>query len=146
MNRHLPNFLHTPPPVLAAVLTILLAVIALVAPTQADANPGRTASNCVSLTRSSTSYSDQIRARNTCRSTIFVIYCGDTAGGGPFCQGSRNSVYYSHTFILRPGATHTVGLRRGGRFNWGACEGTIGFGNEGHFRDSRDGRYTCLRR
>jgi hypothetical protein len=146
MNLQLPKILRTPPPVLLALLAVLAACFAQGLPTSASANTGQIATNCVALTREATSYSDQIRARNTCQKTIFVIYCGDTMGSKAYCNGSRRSVFYSHTFILRPGATHTVGLRRGGRFNWGACEGTIGFGNERHFSDSLDGRYTCLRR
>jgi len=37
-------------------------------------------------------------------------------------------------------------LQQGGRILRGACEGSIGLGNDGHVTDTPDGRYTCLAR
>ena len=127
------------------VASVLLAA-GLLPAAEAVANPGRPAPQCVQITRTQSSYSDSYRATNTCNVPVFVIYCGDTPGSSSACSGSRNSVYYSHTFILRPGMHHSFGVRRNGRMQWGACEGTIGFGNQGHFRDDRSGNYWCLRR
>jgi len=122
-----------------ALLSLALAV-------PAQANPGARADDCVSTTRESRSFGDQWRFTNTCNDRVFVLYCGDLAGGRGVCEGSRGSVYYTHSFNLRPGMTHTVGTRGSGRLRWAACAGVIGFGNDGHFRDFDDGRLTCLRR
>ncbi|PWK62150.1 hypothetical protein [Roseicyclus mahoneyensis] len=129
-------------PLLLGLAALMMAVIA----SPAAANPGRAAGDCVRANRVTSAYSDRMEFTNVCNVSVFVIYCGDTANPGPFCQGSRNSNYYSHSLILRAGATASAALQRGGRIMWGACEGTIGFGNDGNFTDSPDGRYTCLAR
>ncbi len=129
-----------------AAITALAVLLGAALAGEAAANPGRAAPHCVQLTRTTMSHGESYRATNTCGVPIFVIYCGDLSGMEGACDGRRNTVFYTHSFNLRPGASHNFGTRRNGRLHWGACEGQIGFGNEGHFRDDRNGHYWCLAR
>jgi len=111
-------------------------------------NPGKVADHCVNIETKKAQYGDTVYydMRNSCDQTIFVIYCGDVVGSNRRCDGGSKSVYYTHSKILRPGISSQAAIRGNGQFHWGACIGSIGFGNEGHFQDFPDGRYTCLAR
>jgi hypothetical protein len=124
----------------------LLGGVATGVATPAKANSGESRSSCIQANRVSHGYSDSMKFTNVCGTPVFIIYCGETLSGGPSCQGGRNSNYFTHSLNVRPGMTASAALRKGGDIRWGACDGTIGFGNDGYFTDSPDGRYGCLPR
>lgn len=121
-------------------------VAGLVAASQVSANPGVIADHCVYVTKRSMHSHTSYRFENDCNYNIFVFYCGNITTHSGFCNGSRGANYYTHSFNLRPGAAMNFGVERNGTLHWGACEGSIGFSNDGHFNDDRNGRYWCLRR
>lgn len=132
---------------LLAAFAVALPVWAAGSAPSLSASQGYDTSDCVAIDRSrSNSGWDQIDFRNVCNAQIFVIYCGELQFNQNVCDGSRRSSYYSHSINLRAGQRHTVDVQSGGWLRWGACGGSIGFENDGHFTDDDRGYYSCLAR
>jgi hypothetical protein len=129
-----------------SIVAVVLLLLAGPAVPSAEARQSYDASDCVAAQRSrSMSGWDQIAFRNVCDGQIFIIYCGQLQFNRNVCDGSRASSYFSHSINLRAGQSHTVDVQSGGWLEWGACEGSIGFENNGHFSDDNRGTYSCLR-
>lgn len=131
---------------ISCAVALTIGLMPVTVPQKAEANPGRDASNCVRTERrnGATSNADEITLRNVCDRQIFVIYCGNLPWDDRNCSGGSHSSFFTHSVNLRPGQTNGVMIRKGGRIYTGACEGTISFGNRGHFTDSQNGSYRCL--
>jgi len=126
---------------ITGVLIILGSVFGFNA--QAGGNPGKSAMNCLSITKDNNSRNQtKVYLRNRCNKKIFYFYCGDLKYTRKRCGDKAN--YYTHSNNLRPGQKGSFVLRKGGRYQYGACVGGIGFSNGGTFR-SRGGRFTCLK-
>lgn len=132
------------------VIAILALAFApsIVAAQNSSGNTGDVASHCVDIQIEQSQYDDTeyFNIMNTCNGDIFVIYCGDVVGSNNVCGGGNNSVYYTHSKVLRSGTSSEAAIRGNGMFVWGACTGLISFGNDGHFEDYPDGSYRCLPR
>ncbi len=85
---------------------------------------------------------------NTCDEQVFILWCGDLefdrkgCGDGP--SSDTSSGFYTHSTNLEPGQSNGIRLKNGGSYNYAACFGGIGFGNDGHYTDNSDGSFTCL--
>lgn len=85
---------------------------------------------------------------NTCDEQVFILWCGDLefdskgCGDGPSNESS--SGFYTHSTNLAAGQSNGIRIKQGGHYNYAACYGGIGFGNDGHYTDSADGSFQCL--
>lgn len=85
---------------------------------------------------------------NNCSEQVFILWCGDLefdrkgCGDGPSNEGS--SGFYTHSTNLAAGQSNGIRLKHGGSYNYAACFGGIGFGNDGHYSDDPDGTFRCL--
>ncbi len=101
-------------------------------------NPGIIADKCVNV-RGGT-------VTNNCSDQVFVIWCGDLQYSNQRCGDGPKGGYFTHSDNLRPGQSKDLAVKSNGRFSYGACYGTISFGNSGEYRDYPNGNYDCLPR
>ncbi len=106
-------------------------------------NPGRSAPDCIRMTHEAVDFRDDayhVIFSNTCDTPVFVMWCGNA----PYSLncGENFSNYYASTANLRPGWQHRALIHD--RIFWGACEGSIGFGQVDFFSDYDNGDYSCL--
>lgn len=114
-------------------------------PASMTGNPGRSAQHCLGLSWEAAEYTEGMQHvvfSNSCDFPIFVIWCVETSDYADCRQNVAN--YYASSGNIDPGGTLRGGRQlRPGRVDYGACEGTIGFGFTG-FEDYDNGDFTCL--
>ncbi len=101
-------------------------------------NPGTDATQCVQVSEKN----GHVTFTNTCNRQIFVIWCGNQAYTKKRCGDGPKGGYFTHSANLKPGADNQVLFR--GQYRYGACVGSISFGNDGKFEDDARGRFRCL--
>lgn len=105
---------------------------------------GTSAQACFVPLRSSEYSYDKVAFRNACNRPAFFMYCGDLEFDTTKKCG-MNSDYYTHWSNTAPGQTNYAYIKRGGQIRWGACFGTVSFGNSGDISASANGSYRCLK-
>jgi hypothetical protein len=127
-------------------LKLTFAVLVLAAGLAGNAharNPGESAQNCV---HAESGRDGDIKLTNTCREQIFVMWCGDQKYTKKRCGDGPRGGFYTHSDNIDPGGETTAHVRDGGSFKYGACKGSISFGNDGEYKDGPNGQYRCLPR
>ena len=116
-----------------------LALLTAAAPAAAAGNSGKSAIDCVTVTRDKT----DVVFENNCGGKIFVVWCGDLKYSKKRCgDGPAGNSFYTHSNNVAAGATIRASGVVGG-YRYAACEGGIAF-DKAPIQDQPDGSFTCV--
>lgn len=127
------------------ILTVVLVLfsIALISTDVKAANPGVSATSCVSVVRTSDNF-DNLIFNNQCGRDVFVVWCGDLKYGNKRCGDGPRDSFYTQSANIKASETKKTTLKQGGSYRYAACVGSTGFGSEGiEHPAASHGSYTC---
>jgi hypothetical protein len=105
-------------------------------------NSGEDAQNCVSASNNN----GEVTLQNNCGEKVFAIWCGDIKYTKKRCGDGPSGGFFTQSDNIGVGGTTTIHVKPDGNYSYGACKGSISFGNDGTFKDYPSGSYTCLER
>jgi hypothetical protein len=105
-------------------------------------NPGEDARACVTAQ----STPNSVTLTNNCGVDIFALTCGDLKYTKKRCGAGPKGGFFTQSNNIKPGESDSTDIEENGSIRWAACKGSISFGNDGEYKDSPNGSYTCLKR
>ncbi|MES3020696.1 MAG: hypothetical protein V4857_03825 [Pseudomonadota bacterium] len=103
-------------------------------------NPGEGAQSCVNASSSG----GKVTFTNNCGVKVFVLWCGDLSYSKKKCGDGPKGGHYTQSANIDVGDESVATVK--GHYEYNACKGSIGFGNDGYYEDSSSGAVRCLAR